>query len=56
MTVDLTPKELEMLHEALNEALRLARAEWSIYGTDKRDCIADIKALRAKLHDVWLPK
>lgn len=56
MIVDLTPEDLELLQDALDEQLRKARAVWSIYGLDRRDHIADVKALRAKLSAARLPK
>ena len=49
MDVELTPDDLTLLRDALDDAIRAARMEQATYGYDKRVFIADVKALRKKL-------
>jgi|GEM_PF-4581342 len=56
MIVELTAEDLKLLRDSLDEELRKARAEWAIYGLDRRDRITDIKALRTKLRLAGLSK
>lgn len=49
MTLDLTPEDIELLRDALDDSLRDARQARRIYGHDQSEFIAAIKALRVKL-------
>lgn len=49
MAPELTDAEQVLLRYVLDDSIRDARQAQSIYGTDQRDQIDQLKALRAKL-------
>lgn len=49
MTVELTPADIVLIRYALDDAIRAARQAHSIYGTDTRDQVVELKALRLRL-------
>lgn len=49
MQLNLTDRERDLLLDALNDAIRDARQEHSIYGTNTTDRVEALKALRSKV-------